>query len=505
MKKITYLSALALGLALVSCDGYKEPNPPAQYNPQAPILMDGDVSSEAVLDPSTTYNLEAMTADEQNITLATATVKDLAEGYSLGAVAYLSNDNFETQFEVPVSGVKTDLSEEGYQNYNLVMSPRSLSTGYEQNVTLNPAEATLSIRVVLTAIMGSEVAYIGGPDNYAVDSKITFLPIPSGLVIEDAYYLVGTIDDWKVENSGAYQFSHSDQDVWDDPVFSIIINITEAQAAAGWWWKVIPQSTYEAGNFTGEDYSQWGTEKNGETAANGRLVPMLNGEEPGAGDFEEAGPWMLTINLLEGTYEFTKAYPQLYVPGTASNWFDGPGIPQELTTEDYVTYTGYAYISSEFKFTSEANWDATNFGPGEEEGTMVINGAGNMTVETPGLYWCSVNVIDLTYTVTYVPAVQFMGAFNDWSEGINLTSTDYLVWTGTLTLTADANQWKFRMTSDWKVNLGAAGDEEPFELTPGVPYDDMVNGGKNFSLPAGTYNVTLDLSEVPYTVTAVAK
>ena len=193
------------------------------------------------------------------------------------------------------------------------------------------------------------------------------------------------------------------------------------------------------------------------------------------------GPYDLTIQPYVKGSEF------LYTPGAANNWsFSGA---QMLTTSDFTTYWGYAILYAEgFKFTSADNWDGINYGAGDEEGTLSDNSeAGNLTVAENGLYYCTVNLGNLTYTTSLVSTYGIIGSATPggWDAETTLTSDNYLVWTGTMHLVP--GEYKFRANDAWDINLGGTADN----LTP---------GGDNlqFEGAEGDYVVTLDLSTLPY-------
>ena len=54
-----------------------------------------------------------------------------------------------------------------------------------------------------------------------------------------------------------------------------------------------------------------------------------------------------------------------------------------------------------------------------------------------------------------------------------------------------SGQVKFRKDADWAVNFGAPGDVEPVEIAVNTELE-LVAGGKNFTIAAGTYDVYLD-------------
>ena len=199
------------------------------------------------------------------------------------------------------------------------------------------------------------------------------------------------------------------------------------------------------------------------------------------------GPYDLTIKPYEKGSEF------LYTPGLASDW--GFANAQKLTTSDFTTYWGYAILSpGGFKFTTADNWDGINYGAGEEEGTLNDDPeAGDLTVEEMGLYYCTVNLGKLTYTTSLITSYGIIGSAtpNGWDDETTLTSEDMLVWTGTMNLVP--GEYKFRANNGWDINLGGQADN----LTPGG--DNITFDGEE-----GEYNVTLDLSALPYSCTIVA-
>ncbi len=85
-----------------------------------------------------------------------------------------------------------------------------------------------------------------------------------------------------------------------------------------------------------------------------------------------------------------------------------------------------------------------------------------------------------------------IGGFNNWNGDVELTPSAYdKTWTGTLVLESDSD-WKFRFNNDWGINLGGS-------------VDNLVPNGDNLNCQAGTYEITLDLSKLPYSCTVVKK
>lgn len=486
MKKIALLSLLALGLGLYSCDDYKEPNPPAQYNPQESVLKTEAVVVTDLLEGAS-YDLVALNNDGTDIKVANVKCDELPAGYEFGVEAYISANGFNSSAPVKASLVAA----EEPNNWTVVVAPDAMQAAYYDGISKGPKAKKIEVRFQLTTINGGQVAYIGGPAYYYGAYPCTVVPFPSDLVIEDAYYLIGTIDDWSV--AGAIKLNHSEADPYDDPVFSIKINVPADVAESGWWWKIIPQSTVDAGDWVDADYSQYGVAENGDTAVEGMLVPRLNGEDPGAGKFTGAGDYLFSINMEEGTYSFAPAFDFLYTPGNSNGW--SQPASQLLSTNDFINYSGYAYLNGEFKFSSQPDWDGVNYGSAGTDGTLSTDAtAGNLKSDGAGLFWCNVNIASLTYSLTQVETIGLIGDSTPggWDASTALEpSADFLTWTGTVTLTD--GEFKFRANNGWDINLGGA-------------MEDLTQDGANIKSPgAGTYDVTLYLGTLPYGCTFVKK
>lgn len=180
----------------------------------------------------------------------------------------------------------------------------------------------------------------------------------------------------------------------------------------------------------------------------------------------------------------------LYTPGDGNGW-DGASSMQ-LPSTDGKNYSGLAYLTGSFKFTTAPNWDGTNYGAGDAEGELSTDGgAGNLSVTAPGLYWVSVNTSDLTYSMTNIATLGVIGSLNNWNGDVEMTHDDtWTVWTADVDFPGDG-EWKIRANNDWAISFGTS-------------VDNMTFNGSNLPDPGvGTYTVTFDISKVPYTVTCV--
>lgn len=334
---------------------------------------------------------------------------------------------------------------------------------------------------------------VGTTDTWFAAKKLSVTPVPMDFVIEQNYYLIGTVTGWELNKN--YPFSHTDADVYDDPNFTITVKISEDQAAAGWWWKIAPEST-----MSGEKLN-WlpccGPAVNGDEALEGTMMQGYteNGKEieAQAGCIKQAGTYMLTINMEDMTYSFKKM-EYLYTPGNSNGWSQEASQVLTYNAEKGI-YMGYAHLNGEFKFSNQPDWNGTNYGSSDTEGALSTDGgAGNLNAAVDGLYWLEVNVKELTYKATLITSFGAIGDMNGWGAQEPFTaSEDFLVWTGDVTFPEAGKGWKFRANDNWDINLG------------GEPSNLVWNGADIPAPGAGTYTVKVDLSKVPYTCSWVAK
>lgn len=493
MKKLNIFLMLALALGFTSCEEeWVEAVP--QTNEQEELFTASDFAASNKL-VGVNINLNEAATDSLYEVAALDGVSNLPETATIEfAMEMAKAEDFSDAIAVTV----TNSANVCYATAG------SLQEAYKALQGRNPEAREVYVRYAAYAVDGTAKARVNGIDAYYAASKLTITPVNPGFYVEPAYYLVWSEDpenfDLTDENK-VKQLSHSDADVYDDTKFSVVKEISLDEAANGFYWIVVPQSTMDKGTIEGNVV--YGVLEEGlmeEVAgdlmgrdADGNLWPGLT---------FEAGPFQFNFDMYyeldtDGsystprTYEIASAFEYLYTPGNSNGW--NHGTANMLFTTDYENYNGYAFLNGEFKFTNAADWNHTNYGNADEEGKLTTDGsAGNLPCEAEGVYWCSVNIPSLTYTKTLITTIGMIGGFNGWSESEAMTAavtgTTDIKYTGTIT-TTEATEFKFRANDGWDINLGGEVDN----LTP---------GGANLVLSeAGTYNVVLDLSTVPYTCT----
>jgi starch-binding outer membrane protein SusE/F len=197
------------------------------------------------------------------------------------------------------------------------------------------------------------------------------------------------------------------------------------------------------------------------------------------------------INATGITWTDVTAQPveisYLWVPGAGNGW--SHDVAPILTSDEETgnIYTGYAYLNGEFKFTTTADWQGTEYNNGSFTSTTENidcgDGAGgniNCTGEA-GMYWLEVNVKTGELLATPVKW-GVVGGFNSWSvadgEIIDMTfdETNHCL---KCTPTFDTDtKWKFARDNAWDYNFGGS-------------LDALVAGGDDITATAGTHTIKL--------------
>lgn len=334
--------------------------------------------------------------------------------------------------------------------------------------------------------VGNAIVSLNGQAFRVKAAAANIVVTPVAPVIESEYYLIGDITGWDgVDVSKLIKFDHSDADVYDDPFFTLIVEVP-----ANCSWKVVPKSTIDklkAGTISQLwDGQMLGALQDGWTELEGQLTVT----NPGAVKIVESGLVKITLNMMEYTYQ-VKSMAYLYVPGNHQGW--NPATAPYVFTSDKVNYKGFMALDGEFKFTSARDWDGTNYGNGGDGKLSTDSGAGNLSLSA-GFYYLEANPTDLTWKHELITT---FGLIGDATEGGWDASTamdfDPATLTYTVTATLKAGAYKFRANNDWSVNLG--GD-----------LNNLSYGGDNIAVTAGKYKITLYLAEADHLyATAVAQ
>ena len=97
-------------------------------------------------------------------------------------------------------------------------------------------------------------------------------------------------------------------------------------------------------------------------------------------------------------------------------------------------------------------------------------------------------------TLTFAQSIGMIGDFTNWSTDEVMNTSDNVTFTltgYTITVTGGV---KFRQDADWAVNWGDAA----------FPSGTGIQGGSNIPVPAGTYDITFDITTGDYSFTSVS-
>ncbi len=302
--------------------------------------------------------------------------------------------------------------------------------------------------------------------------------------IADAYYIIGGNGNW--DNSKNQKMSHSAKDVFEDPVFTYVL-----EGGSELWFAFGDDEAIDA---VGEGV--W-NKLFGTTGASEDLSGTFDRRYNLDGDHSfhldgKAKFYRFEVNMENNTYNITPLNFQEYIyeAGVNNDW---GAIAQPLYCPDgNGTYTGFFYAQDAdwsggmgaFKFTGAFNdWSQGNYGAGtcsDEGGTLIDDGGSGNLLATPGFYRAEVNLADMTYKLTRIYSIGIIGPAQTggWDTDTDMTyNFETRAWEATIDLAAD--ELKFRANDGWDINWGGTTDA-------------LTQNGANLKIAeAGTYFVQL--------------
>lgn len=289
-------------------------------------------------------------------------------------------------------------------------------------------------------------------------------------VIEDAYYVIGSVNEWNSADK-TYKLVNGGGDVYEDPVFTVKIPAEvvtsdiefklNPESGLGSWDKCITAAEDGAEGF-------FATDNKG-----GNLKVAYN---------KDAKYYQLSFNMLEGTWtsEAIAFAPYIYEIGDNTGW--SSACPLACPNMD-GKYKGFAWLNGEYKYKPNGdkdNWTGDwEFASGDAmSGTMADNNGSNLPAPATGFYMMDVDLNDMSYANTLISTVGLIGdatpgqwdtstpmAYNE-AEGCweisNVTLTD-----GTI---------KLRANNGWDINWGGS-------------LDNLIFNAGNIAVSAGTYDI----------------
>lgn len=329
IKKILF--GMSLLLSVASCtDDYSDWNAP-QHNDQPATVQFGNGS----VTETQAINLAEVTTPTVKVANITAPTAD--GGYAPSG-----------EYKITLGGKSLDITAAGE------VSTEELQNVIVSNYGKAPVQRDMDATIATWAT---------NEKSYIKFESATFMvqATPKAANIEQVYYLASDIfaDGYNKDVVKTHAFDHSDNNVWDDPTFSIEVKVTEANRT----FKIVPASSLEKSDIL--DGAFGSGSKEGSLASNGNAITI-----------EKLGKYTITVNMEKLTYEVKKA-PSLFLTGSEYNWGNTESDWKQLIQYNgsKETYWTMIYFSEGemFKFAPQAAW-ADEFG---DQATIVDNaGAG---------------------------------------------------------------------------------------------------------------------------------
>ena len=437
-------------MSMVSCtEDYTDwANPQTNPEEEAVSFGDGSVTPEGVI------NLADVTGDKVKVASIVAPTS--------------TKDSYKSSFKINLDGQSFDIDADGN------MAKADLVSYITDKFGKRPIERDIDATLDAWQSNGSTAVKMATSETFQVKA------IPEAPFIDNGYYLVGdmfTTDDVNGWTKGvAKAFNHSENDVYDDPIFTVSFETTKADQ----YWKIIPKKNIDADDLWAPGVV--GPKVDGDDSMTGALT---NGEAK-AGKIAKAGKYKLTINMMDYSYTIEEVNydPFIYFIGSTDGWKSND---QKLALVDDAkgVYTGYVYLADpnnagfEFKFQrAPGNWDtaigASTFVTFKESAIGVANG--NLGVKDgEGVYYMDVNLSEGTIKATKVTTMGLIGQFQGWDAENDVVMTwnadEYCFEATNAGVTADG--WKFRINKDWGVNLGGS-------------LNNLTAGGANIAVAGNT-------------------
>ena len=299
-KKFLYSLAVLASVTLASCNGDYDDWAQPQHNPE----------EEAITIPGFTATPVVQDIDFANVTtdsVSTFTLSEAAlpEGFTLE----------NARLEIMPQGEDNAIKKTVNSSIEGKSAVADLSEVIESYYGKRPIAHSFVTHVYLNAMKNGDAVLIdAGEFNLAMTPKAPF--------IDSGYYMVGLMTDWKLDTN--LKFTHSDKDVYEDPVFTIMFTTT----ADNQYWKIIPQGNVDAGNIWAVENNPKGVvgvEKDGDDAMSGTLLTTTSkGEKANAGKIAKAGIYQMTINMMDYTYTIKQIAPEYYLVGKLQGWSPEP-------------------------------------------------------------------------------------------------------------------------------------------------------------------------------------
>ena len=475
-------------MSMVSCtEDYTDwGNPQSNPEEEAVSFGNGSVTPEGVI------NLADVTGDKVKVASIVAPTS--------------TKDTYTPSFKINFDGQSFDIDADGN------MAKADLVNYITGKFGKRPTERDLDATLDAWLSNGSTAA------KMATSAKFQVKAIPEAPFIDAAYYLVGDMTDWKLDTN--LKFAHSDVDVYEDPVFTLMFTTTKD----GQNWKIIPQGNVDTGNIWAVENAPKGVvgiEQDGDNAMSGKLLTTNSkGDKAGAGKIAKAGMYQMTINMMDYTYTIKQIAPEYYLVGKLQGWspenktclmYAETPMVQSYTTQWNEDANLKIWLGSDFGDWNNAYGSATMADANTPTGSLKsANNAGAIICPEPGAFYTfKADFSTMTYSWTKLEnqnptayeKVGLIGVGGDWENDVDMTEVTPHNWF--IEKNIPEGSFKIRANHKWDdaANWGFAEGQE-FSSTGKL----ITSGGsKDIKVSAGKYRIFFNDITLEYAIIAVAE
>jgi hypothetical protein len=488
IKKI--LLGMTLLMSMVSCtEDYTDwANPQSNPEEEAVAFGNGSVA------PVDVINLADVTGDKVKVASIVAPTS--------------TKDTYTPSFKINFDGQTFDIDADGN------MAKADLVNYITGKWGKRPTERDIDATLDAWQSNGSTAAKMATSETFQVKA------IPEAPFIDAAYYLVGDLTEWGLDTK--LKFAHSDADVYEDPVFTLMFTTTKDDQC----WKIIPQGNVDKGNIWAVENAPEGVvgiEVDGDKAMSGKLLTTNSeGNKAGAGKIAKAGIYQMTINMMDYTYTIKQIAPEYYLVGKLQDWSDKPKdktclmyaetpMVQSYTTQWNDDANLKIWLGSDWGDWNNAYGSATMADANTPTGNLKVdNKAGAIVCPEPGAYYTfTADFSTMTYKWTKLEnqnptayeKVGLIGVGGDWDNDVDMTEVTPHNWF--IEKNIPEGSFKIRANHKWDdaANWGFAEGQE-FSSTGKL----ITSGGsKDIKIAAGKYRIFFNDITLEYAIIAVAE
>lgn len=473
-------------MSMVSCtEDYTDwANPQSNPEEEAVAFGNGSVA------PVDVINLADVTGDKVKVASIVAPTS--------------TKDTYTPSFKINFDGQTFDIDADGN------MAKADLVNYITGKWGKRPTERDIDATLDAWQSNGSTAAKMATSETFQVKA------IPEAPFIDAAYYLVGDLTEWGLDTK--LKFAHSDADVYEDPVFTLMFTTTKDDQC----WKIIPQGNVDKGNIWAVENAPEGVvgiEVDGDKAMSGKLLTTNSeGNKAGAGKIAKAGIYQMTINMMDYTYTIKQIAPEYYLVGKLQGWSDKPKDKTCLMyaeTPMVQSYTTQWNDDANLKIWLGSDWGDWNnaYGAKDDGDNSVegkIAGSGAIVCPEPGAFYTfKADFSTMTYKWTKLEnqnptayeKVGLIGVGGDWVNDVDMTEVTPHNWF--IEKNFPEGSFKIRANHEWNdaANWGFAEGQE-FSSTGKL----ITSGGsKDIKIAAGKYRIFFNDITLEYAIIAVAE